>query len=127
MRIEGFLQNSAQRFPDKVALIVGDRRVTYREMDESANRLANVLRQRGVRRDDRVVIFLDNSLEAVVGLFGTLKAGATFSIVNPTTKTDKLEFILNNCRPSAVITHQRLLAVAAPAIDQAPSVLASIV
>ncbi len=127
MRIERFLQDSARHSGGKTALVVGKSRLTYAELDDQANRLAHVLRQQGVDRGDRVVIFLDNSVEAVVSLFATAKAGAIFCIVNPTTKTDKLAFILNNCQAKGVITHAKLAAVAADAIAQAPSVITTIV
>jgi amino acid adenylation domain-containing protein len=121
-RVEGFLEASSRCFPEKTALVVGDRRLGYREIDEETNRLAHALRGHGVRRNDRVVLFLDNSAETVVGLFGILKAGAIFSVVNPTTKADKLAFILNNCRAAAILTHQRHLPIVNEAVDQSASV-----
>jgi amino acid adenylation domain-containing protein len=127
MRVEQLLQQSADKFGAKVAVVAGESRLSYAQLDETASRLANALVRHGVRRDDRVVIFLENSAEAVVALFATLKAGATFSIVNATTKADKLAFLLNNCRPTAVVTQQSLLAVAAQAIDRAPSVVTTVV
>jgi amino acid adenylation domain-containing protein len=107
LQIERFLEDSARRLPDKVALVCGDRRLTYLEVDRSANRFARGLIDAGVRRGDRVAIFLDNSVEAVLGIFATLKAGAVFVVINPTTKADKLAFILNNCRASAIVTSER--------------------
>ena len=104
MQVEQFLEYSAQRFPDKVALITGDDRYTYRQIDEEANRLAHALIASGVQRGDRVVIFLPNSLETVVAIFATLKAGAVFVVLNSTTKPDKVTYILNNCRASAIVT-----------------------
>lgn len=55
------------RSPDKTALVCGGERVGHRELDARANRLAHTLRRRGVERGDRVIVFLDNSVEAVVG------------------------------------------------------------
>jgi amino acid adenylation domain-containing protein len=127
MRVEHFLAASARRHPDKTALVVGEARVSFGELDATANRLAHALRARGVRRGDRVAVFLDNSAEAVAALFAALKAGGAFCVVNPTTKGDKLAFMLNNCRASAVVTSARLLPVAAPAVEQAPSVVATVV
>jgi amino acid adenylation domain-containing protein len=127
MRVECFLEASAACKPDKVALIVGESRVTYAQFDETANRLAQALRSRGVTPGDRVVIFLDNSVEAAVAVFAALKAGAVFCVVNPTTKADKLAYILNNCRATAVVTHSRLLPAASDAIDRAPSVGVTVV
>ena len=54
MQVEEFLECSAARFPDKLALIAGSRRVTYRDLDCQANRLAYSLVELGVRRGDRV-------------------------------------------------------------------------
>src|SRR5450631_1231707 len=104
MQVEQFLEFSAQRFPDKVALISGEGRHTYRQIDEEANRLAHALIASGVQRGDRVVIFLPNSLETVVSIFAALKAGAVFVVLNSTTKSDKVTYILNNCRATAMVT-----------------------
>jgi acyl-CoA ligase (AMP-forming) (exosortase A-associated) len=107
LQVERFLEDSAARSPGKVALVCGGRRVTYRELDEACNRLARGLQAAGVRRGDRVAIFLENSVEAVLALFAALKAGAVFMVVNPTTKADKLAFILNNSRAAALVTDVR--------------------
>lgn len=104
MQVEQFLENSARQFPDKVALIVGDERLTYRQVEERANQLAHAMVAAGVERGDRVVTFLPNSVETVLAIFATLKAGAVFVVLNPTTKADKLTYILNNCRASAMVT-----------------------
>ena len=96
--VRDFLEQSAQRLPDKVALVCANRRLTYAQVDEMANRLANALLAQGVRRGDRVAIYLNNSVESVVAIFAALKSGAVFVPVNATTKLDKLSYILNNCR-----------------------------
>ena len=122
MRVEQFLTDSAKRFPKKIALVAGDRRLTFGELDKMSDRLAAALCASGIAHGDRVVVFMDNCWEAVVGIFAVLKAGAIFSPVNPSTKADKLAYILNNCRASAVITQERVRAVAATAMTDAPSV-----
>ena len=122
MRVEEFLRESARRFPDKTALVASGKRLTYREIDQLSDRLAQGLVARGIERGDRVVLFLDNSAEAVVSIFAVLKAGGVFSPVNPSTKADKLAYILDNCRGRALITQSRLAAVAADAGLAAPSV-----
>jgi long-chain acyl-CoA synthetase len=105
--VRDFLENSADRLPDKTALVCDGRRFTYAQIDEMANRLANAMLQRGVGRGDRVAIYLNNSVEAVVGIFAALKAGAVFVPVNPTTKRDKLAYILNNCRACGLLIDGR--------------------
>jgi amino acid adenylation domain-containing protein len=95
--VQDFLEHSAERVPGKVALVHQGRRLTYQELDSLASRLASGFVDLGVRRGDRVAVFMDNSVEAVVSLFAALKAGAVFLMINHTTKKDKLEYILNDC------------------------------
>jgi amino acid adenylation domain-containing protein len=66
-------------------------------LERQANRVANALLDLGVQRGDRVAIWLPNSVETVVAVFAILKVGGTFTIVNPTTKPEKLAYVLNNC------------------------------
>lgn len=106
MLLEQFLEKSAEKRPGKIALVDGPRCWTYGESESRANRLAHALHAEGVRRGDRVGIYLENSAEAVCAIFGVLKAGAVFMMINPTTKADKLAYILNNSRATALITHQ---------------------
>ncbi|MEX0715511.1 MAG: AMP-binding protein [Planctomycetaceae bacterium] len=109
MQLEAFLERSAARFPEKTALVCGERRFTYAEVEARANLLAHALIELGVERGDRVAIHLDNDVEAVIAIFAALKAGAVFLMVNPTTKADKLAYILNNSRAAALIAPGRKL------------------
>jgi amino acid adenylation domain-containing protein len=122
MRVEDFLIHSAAAWPDKTALVVGERRLTYRDLDQASTRLAACLIGEGIARGERVVVFLDNSAEAVIAIFAALKAGAVFVPVNASTKADKLAFVLRDCAAAALITTGRLAAVAHKAIAQAPTV-----
>ena len=121
MLVQDFLENSAARLPDKVCLVCDGQRLTYAEVDAMANRLANALQARGLRRGDRAVMFLPNSVEAVVGVFAVLKAGGVFVVVNHSTKEHKLAYILNNCQASALITSGRNHTMAARVATEAPS------
>jgi long-chain acyl-CoA synthetase len=118
MRVEEFLRLSAARLPDKTALVAGERRLSYAELDDLSERLAAGLMARGVRRDDRVLVYLDNGWEAAVAIFAVLKAGAIFSPINPSTKPDKLAFIAGNCQARAIITQARLAGAVAEAIGE---------
>ncbi len=118
--IESFLEESARRLPGKTALVCGRRRLTYGELDALANRLARGLIARGIRRGDRVAVFLPNSVEAVVSIFATLKAGAAFVMINPLTKAGKLAYVLKNSRAVAIILPGRKLAMIEPLRDNLP-------
>jgi amino acid adenylation domain-containing protein len=104
MQVEEFLEHSAARYPDKVALVSGSDRLTYAAIESRSNQLADVLLGAGLERWDRVAIYTGNSPESVYGIFAALKAGGVFLVINPTTKIEKLTYILNNCRASVLIT-----------------------
>jgi long-chain acyl-CoA synthetase len=109
--VHHFLEHSAERSPDKTALIHEGARFTYARIDETADRLAGALRENGVQRGDRVAVFMDNCVEAVVSLFAALKAGAAFMMVNQSTKADKLEYIMNNSRAVALLTQDERMEI----------------
>ena len=122
MRVEQFLRNSAKRFPGKPALIAGGRRMSFSELDAVSDRLAAALMQRGLARGERVIVFMDNCWEAVTGIFAVLKAGGVFSPINPSTKADKLAYVVNNCRASAILAQDRVMPVVQQALAECPSV-----
>jgi len=106
MLIQDFLHRTAERLPDKVALVCDGQRLIYSQFEQMANRLANLLIAAGVGRGDRVAIYLPNSIEAAISIFGILKAGAVFVPINASTKIEKLSFILKNCRAVALISDE---------------------
>src|SRR5207249_8926766 len=127
MRVESFLLESARRFPGKTALVAGPARLSYQDLAARAGAFAAELHKQGVVRGDRVVIFLHNSPEAVIAVFGTLLAGGVFSVVNPGTKADKLAYILNHCTAKALVTEPRLADIAHAARERAPALAALLV
>jgi amino acid adenylation domain-containing protein len=116
--LHDFLIDSAARLPEKVALVCQGQRVTYAELDRQSNAVAHALRTHGVERGDRVIVFADNTVAAVVSFFAVLKANAVVSMVNPQTKDDKLAYLLNDCRAAAMITDAHLATPAHAAAAQ---------
>mgnify|MGYP000916607315 CR=1 FL=1 len=116
MQVEEFLERSFRATPEKTALVCGNARYTYTDIEKMANRLAHSLLANGFARGDRAAVYLENSVEAVVAIFAILKTGGVFLPVNPTTKPDKLAYILNNCRAKALFTNAKLLAAAAKSL-----------
>jgi len=107
--------------------VAGPERLSYEELAKRAAAFASHLAAKGIQRGDRVVVFLHNSPEAVIAIFGTLLAGGIFSVVNPATKSDKLAYILNHCTAKVLVTEPRLAAIAHAAHERAPAVAATIV
>ncbi|WP_156688117.1 non-ribosomal peptide synthetase [Mycobacterium sp. Marseille-P9652] len=93
----------AARTPEAVAVVADDRRLTYRQLNESANRLAHWLIGRGIGTEDRVAVLLDKSVELVVTALAIAKAGAVYVPVDPAYPPDRLDFILGDCDATLVL------------------------
>lgn len=107
-QLHDYLVHAARREPDKVALVCAGQRLTYRHLDQRSDALAALLAARGVRRGDRVLVFADNTPETVISFWAVLKANAVVSVVSPLTKADKLQYLIEDCRPTALVTDVHL-------------------
>ncbi|MBI4860502.1 MAG: amino acid adenylation domain-containing protein [Candidatus Riflebacteria bacterium] len=96
------------RSPRRVAVELGDRSLTYVELDSWANRLARRLRRHGVGPEDRVAIVADRSVEMIPGLVGIAKSGAAFVPVDPDYPPDRIRFILKDSGARVLVTRQHL-------------------
>jgi acyl-CoA synthetase (AMP-forming)/AMP-acid ligase II len=113
---------STNKSPLKPALIVEGVPYTYEQVLQSAYKVAGYLQKKGIQRGDRVAIYMDNTFPCVVSIFGTMLAGGVFMVVNPQTKQDKLEYILNDSMAFALITDGHLTNVFSEACKNAKSV-----
>lgn len=91
------------RTPDAVAVAYEGRNFSYREINESANRLAHWLIEQGIGTEDRVAVLLDRSPELVITALGVIKAGAVYQPVDPSYPEDRLTFILSDSDPKMLI------------------------
>jgi len=105
--IHHFLEYSARAYPDKIALIHGEVRVSYAEINNRANHLANWLIEHDVSKGDRVVVLFENSLEYVVSYYGVLKAGAVAVPLSTDLKPHSLRPLLKELDPSIMISSSR--------------------
>lgn len=99
-----YLEHSAKIYKDRTALIEPGRGlITYGELDTLANRLRDRLSNLGVRRGDRVGIYLHKSIDSVATIFGILKTGAAYVPVDPGAPVSRNAYILNDCQVKAVV------------------------
>ena len=105
--VHEFLTKTAKRLPDKTALIFNDVRISYKNLHEKTSKLASSLKKLGIKRHDRIIIYLENSSDIVIAFYGILKAGATFIILNDSIKADKLSYIINDSSASLIITNAK--------------------
>jgi long-chain acyl-CoA synthetase len=118
MLLHHLLERTAARSPKAEALVFEGQRLTYSDINQQADRLAAALQARGVQTGDRVATLLDNSVQAVVSVWATLKCGAVVMPINPLTKRDKLAYLLNDARASVLIAHAALMPEVSAALAQ---------
>ena len=94
----------AEKQPDTTALIACDATYTYREMDIMTNRIANALRQRGVKPRSRVALLLPRTSRALLSAFGVMKAGCAYIPCDPEYPTERIQHILTDSHAAYIIT-----------------------
>jgi amino acid adenylation domain-containing protein len=102
--LQQLLTRSASRYPEKPAVWARNRSLTYRELDQRSNQLAHLLRQRGLKKGDRVGIFFPKCVESLVCMFGVLKAGGVYVPLDPQAPADRIGYILGNCGIRVLLT-----------------------
>jgi len=91
------IDNTADRSPEKEAIRCLGKSLTYGELVQRSGSLARVLKEHGVKRGDRVGTFMNKSLEAVISLYGIMKAGATFVPLDPLAPPARLSLVIQDC------------------------------
>lgn len=122
MLLHHVLEGAADQFPNRPAILfpaaVGKRllagRMTFRDLENSANRFANALTRLGVQKGDRVALILPNSPQFVISFFGALKVGAIVIAFNPMYTPSEIERQLNDCAAETVVTMTKFY----PAVKQ---------
>ena len=117
MLLHQWFERHAREKPDHVALVCETGRYGYAEIDRQARALAITLQAAGLQRGDRVAIYLENCVEAVVSIFAVLKAGGVFMPVNPQVKADKLAYLLKDSEAHTLIAHGTFTDTVGRALD----------
>ncbi len=109
------LRNIQQKFerqvaktPNAIALIYGEKQLTYQQLNQRTNQLAYYLRKQGIVAEDLVAIYLEPSLEAIIGLLGVLKAGAAYVPLDPNLPSARLGWMLEDTQVKVILTQQQL-------------------
>lgn len=100
------LSESAAKYPDKEAIAFKDDKMTYGELERESNKLACGLSGIGIERGERVGIYMNRCIASIVGVFGILKAGATYVPIDPTCPPGRLSYIINKCGIEFLLTSQ---------------------
>ena len=107
MNLKLMLEKTASEVPQRTAIVLGSRRVSYRELDENSNRIANALINLGTKKGDHVAILMSRTPEWVINCFGVLKAGAAAVLLDAGAKAPELEPQLRESDSRILITEER--------------------
>uniref|UniRef100_UPI0013571877 amino acid adenylation domain-containing protein n=1 Tax=Paenibacillus puerhi TaxID=2692622 RepID=UPI0013571877 len=107
--IHGLFEEQARRTPEQIAVRFEDEQLTYRELNEQANRLARRLRAEGVKPGDMVAVLTERSLEMLVGIYAILKAGGAYVPIDPDFPEERIRFIAEDSGARMLLGQERLL------------------
>ncbi|MCP3738294.1 amino acid adenylation domain-containing protein [Rossellomorea sp. BNER] len=105
---ELFIEQVAQT-PNNIAVVCNEEKLTYQELNVRANRLAHVLRQHGVKPDDRVGLVMARQLDVVVGILGILKAGGAYVPINPSYPVERIRYLLEDSGATIVLSQDHVV------------------
>ncbi len=99
---------SAREHPDKTAIIIRTTEYSYSSLRKNAEMLAHHLVTAGIKKGDRVAVYMNNSWQSIISIYGITLSGAAFLVINPQTKADKLQYILNDSGAKILISESIL-------------------
>jgi L-proline---[L-prolyl-carrier protein] ligase len=118
--LQQLLARSAERLPERSAIWARGRALTYGELEAHSNQLAHLLRERGLRKGDRVGLYFPKAVESVASMFGVLKAGGAYVALDPSAPASRTEYIIQNCGIRVLVTSAEKLSGLKP--EEIPSV-----
>jgi len=114
--LKKMLEDVAKRYGKKTAIVSGDFRMSYTDLEKSSNRIAGGLLELGVKKGDRVAILLNNGPQFACIFFGIVKTGAVAVPLDTKYKTRELNCLLEHCRPGIIFTESPYLETVTPLI-----------
>ncbi len=107
--VHQLVSEQAQRTPDKIAVTFEEKHLTYAELEQRSDELAVHLQQLGVGPESLVGLYVERSLEMMVGLLGVLKAGGAYIPLDPDFPAGRIALVLEDAQPAVLVTQSRLL------------------
>ncbi|TMP43897.1 hypothetical protein CWB96_11750 [Pseudoalteromonas citrea] len=104
--IHELFEQRVQDNPEQLAVVFGDEQLTYRELNDRANQLANhLVDQHGVKPDTLIGLCVERSLDMLIGMMGILKAGGAYVPLDPTYPKERLDYMVEDAQLSIIVTH----------------------
>ena len=106
--IHELFEEQAEKTPKHTAVVCGEKQLTYEQLNERANQLASVLREKGVTREKLVGIMVEPSLEMIVSVLSVLKAGGAYLPIDPAYPSDRIQYMLEDSQAQWLLTQEEL-------------------
>jgi long-chain acyl-CoA synthetase len=101
--LHGLLNETAKRYPEEIAIAYRKEEITYAQMETFSNQFANALAGRGLKKGDRMALFLPNTPQFLIAYFGALKAGAVVTAISPMNREREVEYQLNDSGAQSIV------------------------
>lgn len=118
--LHGLLEQTAKNNPEKVAMVFGEKEISYTEIDSFSNQFANALRKLGMVKGDRLALYLPNIPQFIIAYFGALKAGAVLTAISPLHREREIEYQLCNSGAQTIITTDTLYTIVEKIREKTP-------
>ncbi len=106
-----FFEEQEKTAPEKTAAVYGDQQITYRQLNEEANQLSRYLSSRGVGAESLVGVFIERSIDMLIGILAVIKAGGAYVPLDPSYPEERITFMLEDSGAKVVLTEEKLLSV----------------
>jgi len=107
--VHALIHKNAEKYPEAAALITDDAELSYRELEDSSNRLANYLIKKGLRSGDLICVCMERSPDMVISILGVLKSGAAYVPVDPNYPADRIAHMISDSGSKYILTQKKLL------------------
>jgi len=101
--VSDMFEDQVIKTPNSTAIVFGDKRLTYKELNEKANQLARYIRSKGMTQNSVVALLVNRSLEMVIGILGILKAGAAYLPLDPGYPNERIAYMLNQSQTRLIL------------------------
>ncbi len=100
-------EKTVEKYPDNIAVGINGIEVTYKELKRKADIFAHYLIEKGVKAEDKVILYVDKSVEMIAAMLGTLKAGGAFVPIDPVTPMERVQYIISDSQANIIITNDK--------------------
>ncbi|NFP13414.1 condensation domain-containing protein, partial [Clostridium botulinum] len=107
--IQELFEEQVEKTPNNIAVVFEDKKLTYRELNEKANSLGRLLRDKGVKADSIVGIMVERSVEMIVGIMGILKSGGAYLPIDPSYPVERIEYMIEDAKIDILITSEEFI------------------